>query len=76
MENKEVKEVYIDNLIALCHILDGYDEFNKNLRNLMADADNILNIDYLYRISKDKFIHSAKNVNQFYKKNRCVLDIG
>lgn len=74
MENKEVKEVYIDNLIALCHILDGYDEFNKNLRNLMADADNILNIDYLYRISKDKFIHSAKNVNQFYKKNKiyCI----
>lgn len=74
MENEKIKEAYIDNLIALCHILDDYSEFNKNLSHLMTKEYNRDNINYLYKISNGKVIVGAKKVKQFYKKNKIIVD--
>lgn len=75
MDNKKIKEAYIDNLIALCHILDDYSEFNKNLSNLISTKYNRNDVYYLYEISNGKFMVGTKKVKQFYKKNKVVVDI-
>lgn len=59
-ENKKIENV--DGLIALCHILDEYDEFSKNLSNLMVEEYNRDNVNYLYQISNGKFIVGAEKV--------------
>lgn len=79
MENNETKKVMINNLIALCHIIDNYDEFNKNLFNLFSEKHNIHNINdnlyKLYEISQHKIVIGERVLKKFYQKNKNVIDI-
>ncbi len=75
METKKVKEIYTDNLIALCHIIDSYSEFSKNLRSFISTKYNRDNVEYLYQMSNGKFIFGAKKVKQFYQKNKTIIDL-
>lgn len=67
-------KAYIDDLIALCYILDNLEEFNYNLMNLMyKPKDN-----YLYNIreiSNGKFLFRTTKEKIFYKENQIVIDI-
>lgn len=38
MKNNNTIELGINDAIALCHIIDNFEEFNKNLINLLATS--------------------------------------
>lgn len=72
---KEVADADVNNLVALCHIIDDYDEFNANLTVLLASMRNNQEIPYLLdRISHSDFVLGAKKVKQFYRDNKLVVD--
>lgn len=73
MENENKKIAKVDELIALCHILDNYDEFSKNLNSFLSSKDNRNDIDDLYKKSYGKNINSKK-VEMFYQSNKKVVD--
>lgn len=76
MEEKKAVETNIGNLIALCHILDNYDEFSKNLTSLISTKDNREDIYNLYQISKKgRFIIGSRKAKRFYQENKSVIDI-
>lgn len=62
-----------DELIALCHILYNFDEFDLNLSNFFK-SNNKSAIYDLYKISKGQFVMGAKGVKSFYKENKFVID--
>ena len=69
---KEYKKISINNLLALAHILDDYEKFNKKLKkfNGNTDLDNLQN---LFKVSKGDLILSPRT-NKFYKENKNVID--
>lgn len=66
---KEYKKISINNLLALAHILDDYEKFNKKLK--IFNIDNLSN---LFKVSKGEFILSPRT-NKFYKENKNIIDI-
>ncbi len=73
MENKKVIKSNVKNLIALCNILDEYEEFKKNLVDLPTKFDSN-DIDKLNKISNGKFVLGAKKIKEFYHQNKNVID--
>lgn len=78
MENKKSKEIHIDNIIALCHILDNFEQFNNNLSQFIIEYKGI-NFDIkslshflTYRIGKNgitsKTYNYFDNTDEYYKK--------
>lgn len=74
---KSNKEYVVDvnNLIALCYILDEYPTFSSNLSNFILHKYNREKVYSLYQISyeKKKKLFSGK-VKKFYKENKEVID--
>lgn len=68
--------VHVNNLIALCHILNDYDEFTKNLTRLIKvkHKDNTDIVYNLYKISKGQVVIGSKKVKKFYQNNKSVID--
>lgn len=64
----------IDNLIALCHILNAYTEFTQNLPKLIKTKYNRDIVYNLYKISKGKLVVGSKKVKKFYQENKSVID--
>lgn len=68
--------VHVNHLIALCYILNDYDEFTKNLTRLIkVKHKNNTDIVYnLYKISKGQVVIGSKKVKKFYQNNKSVID--
>lgn len=66
--------VHVNNLIALCHILNDYDEFTQNLTRLIKGKNNRDIVYNLYRISKGQVVIGSKKVKRFYENNKSVID--
>lgn len=68
--------VHVNNLIALCHILNDYNEFTKNLTRLIKvkHKDNRDIVYNLYKISKGQVVIGSKKVKKFYQNNKSVID--
>lgn len=76
MEKQEIIKININDLIALCHVIDQFEEFNKNLTNLFNTTKYKMELIYkLSKISKGKFSYNSKKVKNFYKENKDVIDI-
>ncbi len=67
--------IHVNNLIALCHILNDYDEFTQNLTRLIKVKDNRDIVYNLYKISKGQVVVGSKKVKRFYQDNKSVIDI-
>ena len=66
--------VHVNNLIALCHILNDYDEFTQNLTKLIKTKYNRDIVYNLYKISNGKLVVGSKKVKKFYQENKSVID--
>ena len=72
-QNKTIS-VEVNNLIALCNILNDYTKFTQNLKELIKN-NNSRNIAFiLYKISKGEFVFSSRKEKKFYKDNKSVID--
>ena len=70
----ELKYVEINNLIALYHILDDYEEFEKKLEMAISPKYNRDFTLKLFDISKGKFRVFSRKIKKFYNENKSVID--
>ena len=63
-----------NNIIALCHILDDFEEFNKRLIPVISSKYNRNFVFKLWDISEGKFRFGARKAKKFYKENKSVID--
>lgn len=73
-EEKKPILAHVDNIIALCHILNDYDEFTCNLSKLIKIKYNRDIINNLYKISNGKLVFGSRKVKKFYKENKSIID--
>ncbi len=71
MENKKAE---VSNIIALCHIIDDFEEFEKRLMPMISANYNRNFVFQLLDISKGKFKLGARKAKQFYNENKAVID--
>ena len=62
------------NLIALCHIIDDFEEFEKKLRHVISTKYNRDFTYNLWKISRGKFTIGAFKARKFYKENKSIID--
>ena len=77
MHKKQVGNV--ENIIALCHILDNFEEFNKSWVKVIPkechyEVEGMEFIEQLNDISLGKFKLGFQKVKKFYKENKVVID--
>ncbi len=61
----------VDNVIALCHIMDDFKEFEKRLTPILLDS----NFRYqLGLLSKEKNQSVSSTVYRFYRENKSIID--
>ena len=72
---KNNKEIEINNMIVLCHIVDKFDEFEKRLILAISSKYNRNFIFQVWDISRGKFKLCARKVKKFYKENKSVIDV-
>ena len=64
----------INNIIALCHIIDEFKEFQKRLMPMISPKYNRDFIFQLWDISEGKLKLGAKKAKKFYNENKYVID--
>ena len=64
----------INNLIALYHIMDDFEEFEKKLKPLISTKYNRDFVHDLWKISRGKFTFGAFKARKFYKENKTIID--
>ena len=72
--NKENYKIEINNLIALYHIIDDFEEFEKKLRPAISTKYNRDFTYNLWKISRGKFKLGAFKARKFYKENKAIID--
>lgn len=69
------KKYRVKDLIALCNIIDDYEEFRDNLICFLEDNNNqIKKIANLHSISIGKMVIGDNSTKQFYKENKQTID--
>lgn len=71
---KNTRKINISNMIALCHIVDEYDEFEQRL---IPEISLKYNRDYIYQlwsVSNGELKIGAKKAKKFYQENKSVID--
>lgn len=71
MENKQAET---NNIIALCHIIDSFEEFEKRLLPMISPKYNRDFVFQLFDISKGKFRIGARKAKKFYNENKSIID--
>ena len=66
--------VEICNAIALCHIIDKFENFEKELIRVISPKYNRNFVYQLWDVSKGKLKLGAKKASKFYKENKEVID--
>ena len=59
-EKIESKEMYINNLLALIHILDKFEVFKNRIKNYMRSKDNTNKVYNIFAASKGDITFSSK----------------
>lgn len=73
MEAKKVRKMNISFLIALCNIIDKFDDFNSELELFIIKFD--VDIDSLKKIFNGKFVLGNQDCKSFYKEHKEVIDL-
>ena len=71
---KENYKIEINNLIALYHIMDDFEEFERKLKPLISTKYNRDFVYNLWKISRGKFTFGAFKARKFYKENKTIID--
>lgn len=71
---KENYKIEINNLIALYHIMDDFEEFERKLKSLISTKYNRDFVHNLWKISRGKFKLGAFKARKFYKENKNIID--
>lgn len=71
---KENYKIEINNLIALYHIMDDFEEFERKLKPLISTKYNRDFVHNLWKISRGKFKLGAFKERKFYKENKNIID--
>lgn len=74
MKLYDLKKMNIDVMIAVCHIIDNYDEFNNNLVEYISSECNRDDIWNLHRVCVKSPSNSSIKAKTFYKKNKKVIN--
>lgn len=69
-----VNAMPIDNMIAMCHIIDEYPIFSENLKIFVQSRNNRNDIYNLWKISNGENIIGARKVKRFYQENKTTID--
>lgn len=77
MEKDNTLRIRTKDLIALCHILDEYNGFNKKLIQFISTKYNRNLVNCLQKQIKGKryLSFSSRKIKNFYNKNKKVIDI-
>ena len=71
---KDNKKIEINNMIALCHIVDDFARFEKRLISTMSQKNDEDFAFQIQDISKGKFKLGARIEKNFYEENKSVID--
>ena len=71
---KSNKKIYIDNMIALCYIVEEYEEFEKNLKASMPKKQAQDFVFGLWKISQGNNKTITRKVKKFYENNQRVIN--
>ena len=77
MIKKESRKIEIDAAIALCNVLEGFEEFNRNAKDLLMRGNNITITYRLNRIATGEKIKSPKGSEatiKFYLQNTDTIE--
>ncbi len=70
-----MEDIKVKNAIALCHIIDGYEDFIKDAKNLRNEKSfNSYFLEDLKKISLAKNAFVRRNVKRFYEKHKRIID--
>ena len=68
--------ISVDTIITLYNMLDVYEDFNKDLKNLLTSKENDGYVGYnLWRLSTYKDETVSKKIKKFYGKHKSVIDM-
>lgn len=70
-------ELYLNDVIALCYILDGFEAFSEDIKRFL-DNDKYNDLNILSNLANGKNVLStikAKMVKKFYDDNKPMIDI-
>jgi len=72
----ERNKISTKNLIALCHMIDIFDDFDKNLLILLEQEEDKTDLIYkLGKITNKKRCFASPKIKKFYDKNKRAIDI-
>lgn len=74
---KENKTINLDIAIALCNIQDSFEEFSKEIKDIMSKGNSITDVYRLYRLSigeKIKDVKTNKEIIKFYLQNEETIN--
>lgn len=63
-----------NNIIALCHIIDEYEEFERNLQTAIQHKYDCNFVDQLEQITHDEIAIGALRATKFYNQNKEIID--
>lgn len=63
-----------NNIIALCHIIDEYEEFERNLQTEIQHKYDCDFVDQLEQITHDEIAIGALQATKFYRQNKEIID--
>lgn len=75
MKKEVSKKAYICDLMALCNILEEFEEFSQKIAKFISVKNNMDLIYKLGDVSRGKFCFPARGVKKFYQENKEVIDI-
>ena len=72
---KKNKEIYVKDLIALCYIIDEFDKFNKELKELYIQNGDLYSQSFdINKLSKNEYVFGKKNIKDFYLSNKNIIE--
>lgn len=74
MEQRKELNCRVDDLLALYHIQDDFENFNEQLKELAESNITINLIHYIKKASMGMFSLTKRKITRFYHENQTVID--
>ena len=74
-ENRHIKSMSVDDMIALLHIFYQFENFNKNILKYIENAKSYQDIFDLCELCNNRKVLGAKKAKDFYKNNKQTIEI-
>lgn len=74
MKKENTISIDVKNLLALCNILDEFEEFNERAISFFSGKDKNELLNKLIKVTKNEFCFNSRKVKKFYNENKKVID--